>query len=330
MRYRFHLPLRVSAAIGRGTRSATPWVARTALSIAICWAAGGPRNAAFAAPVTKAWFDARGVCIFPLSPGALPTSREELNDSLVDAWRDALTLPDPTRVVLIQGGRYPAVDTLRIDLSDAKLPSNTNKEKVRPDGKPRGRLGVARFELVGQPLLCDDAKLNVSLSADRVRLDLEHDKTGRPILLLADAQAGTLKFDATPHDLERVVLSSARIAAAPYGVSIVSTNLKINAKTTHSVTAVLHVATRVGFIPAGMTFKAHVDIDDAMNAKLTDLKIDGDDILGPLIVGLLRPGLAKFEGKTRPLISFPSRDMHLHDVQITVDDKVHLNAAFGN
>jgi hypothetical protein len=67
-----------------------------------------------------------------------------------------------------------------------------------------------------------------------------------------------------------------------------------------------------------------------MNAKLSGLNCDGDEVLGPLIVGLLRPGLTKFEGKSRPLLSFPSPTMHLRTVQIKVDDSVHLKAAFGS
>jgi len=313
------------------------WGVRIAVSVLVCWVAGGSRDSGIVdaastrhPPIPKAWFDARGVCVFPLSAGALPQSRDELNKSLLGAWSSALALPDPAKVISIEGGRYPAVESLRIDVSDGTMHTRKKEEKLRPDGKPQSRLGVGRFEFVGEPLLCDKARLNVNLSAEKVRLDLEHDRSGRPILLLADAQIGKLTFEATPDDLARVVLATAKEMAAPYGVDIVSTSVQIEAQTPRSVTAKLHISTRVGFIPAGMAFKAHVDIDDSMNARLTGLTVDGDEALGPLIVGLLRPGLSKYEGKTRPLISFPSREMHLHDLQIRVDDSVHLTADFGN
>jgi hypothetical protein len=65
-----------------------------------------------------------------------------------------------------------------------------------------------------------------------------------------------------------------------------------------------------------------------MNAQLTDLKCDGDQVLGPIIVGLLRPFLSKYNGKTRPLIAFATPTLHLRDVSITADNAVHLTASF--
>jgi hypothetical protein len=118
-----------------------------------------------------------------------------------------------------------------------------------------------------------------------------------------------------------------RTAASPYGVRINSASLRLIADNPHSVSVDLYVATQIALIPAGMRFKAHVDIDDGMNAKLTGLSCDGDRLLGPLISGLLRPGLVQYEGKTRPLMSFPSAKLHLHEIAIRVDDSVHLTAA---
>ncbi len=277
----------------------------------------------------KAWFDARNVCIFPLAAGALPRSRDELDKSLMGGWDKAMRVPDASKVVQIHGEAYPALESIRIDLSDSTLPTGKS-EKVKPNNKPQTQLGVARFDLVGEPLLCDHAKLNLSISAADAHLELERDRGGKPILLLSEAKNANLAFDATRADLERILVSDLRAAASPYGVEIVSASLYLVAENDRSVSVDLHVSTKFALIPAGMRFKAHVDIDDAMNAKLTGLTCEGDEVLGPLIVGLLRPGLAKYDGKSRPLISFPSGKMHLRDVKIHVDDSVHLNAAFGS
>jgi hypothetical protein len=66
-----------------------------------------------------------------------------------------------------------------------------------------------------------------------------------------------------------------------------------------------------------------------MNATLTHLQCDGDEALGPLIVGIIRPGLQKYEGKSKPVFSFPTGELQLRDVQIRTDDQIRVTALFG-
>ena len=64
---------------------------------------------------------------------------------------------------------------------------------------------------------------------------------------------------------------------------------------------------------------------------LSGLTCSGDNVLGPLISGIIRPGLKKHEGQTRPLVKFPLGTMHLRDAQIsTVNETVKLTATFGS
>jgi hypothetical protein len=150
-------------------------------------------------------------------------------------------------------------------------------------------------------------------------------------MVLADAKSGNLNFDITVTDAEQILLRTARESASKYGITIQRMDLKVLPDTPRSVRAQLHVMTLVGFIPAGMTFKAHVIVDDSMNAKLTGLTVDGDEALGPLIVNFLRPGLSRYDNETRPLVSFPAGGrVQLRDVAVRVDDSLHLSAAFGN
>ncbi len=91
----------------------------------------------------------------------------------------------------------------------------------------------------------------------------------------------------------------------------------------------MHVSTLVGFVPAGMRFTARVDIDDQMNATLYNVAVEGDEALGPLIVHLIRPALAKYDGKTKPLMSFPNPEVKLKDVRVTAGERITLDAVFG-
>ena len=149
------------------------------------------------------------------------------------------------------------------------------------------------------------------------------------MLMLADAHRARLDFSATQPDLERILLMSAREAGRKYGVSVDRVDLKLNALTPHSIRLDLHLSTRVAFVPAGMRFQAQVDIDPSMNARLSHLQCDGDEALGPLIMGLIRPGLQKYDGKSKPVFSFPTGELQLRDVQIRTDDQIRVTALFG-
>jgi hypothetical protein len=217
-------------------------------------------------------------------------------------------------------------------LSNGQMDPDRKPEKgSAPVNRAVSTVGISRFVLVGQPLICDDAHISVTLTADDVRMDLEHDRRGRPIMLLNDADHGTLRFDATFADLDKIILARARKDASPYGVDVKDTRFQLTSDAAgRELTAKLRLQTTFCYIPAGMNFSAHVKVDDAMNAHLTNLKCDGDEVLGPIVVGMLRPFLAKYEGKTRPLIGFPTPDIHLRDVSVTADQSVHLAATFSS
>jgi len=276
----------------------------------------------------KAWIDAKSVCLFRLGSGRMPQTPEELSAALADGWKQSITLPDPDKAVSIEGG-YPAIGTLRIDLSDGKLHTG-RRDKIRVNNRVEQDLQVNHLEVRGEPILLQTARLHMNLTADSARIDLERDRRGRPVMMLADAKSGTFSFDLSQADAEALLLRNAREAASPYGVTVERAQLKITPETPRSLAASLYIETRIAFLPAGMLFKAHVTVDDAMNARITGLTCDGDEALGPLIVGLLRPALQAYNGKTRPLLSFPSAALQLRDVAVRVDDSLHLTAAFGN
>lgn len=278
----------------------------------------------------KAWFDAKSLCVFRLGNGEMPQDREALADGLLAGWSRSITLPDPSKAVTLQGGVYPSLDALRINLSDGEFKTGQKKDKIKLNNKVEKTLEVSHLEVRGEPLLLQKAKLNMSIVADAAQLDLERDRRGRPVMALADARSGSLQFEVSQADVQELLLKNAREMGAKYGVKVESTRFTLKPETPRSIQASLHISTKVGFVPAGMLFKAHVVVDDAMNAKITGLTVDGDEALGPLIVGILRPALTSYNNTTRPLVSFPAGNLKLRDVAVRVDDSLHLNASFGS
>ena len=66
-----------------------------------------------------------------------------------------------------------------------------------------------------------------------------------------------------------------------------------------------------------------------MNARISNLSCEGDEVLGPLVVGLIRPALARYNNLTRPLLSLPSPTMKLKDIHIRAGERLELYARFG-
>lgn len=277
----------------------------------------------------KAWIEAKNICVFRLGEGRMPEDPRELAVALEDGWKQIIFPPDPDKAVFIDGGTYPSINTLRIDFSDALLRPPKKKEKLDLNNRVEKNLEVQHLEVKGQPMLLRTARLNMRLVADGAQLDMERDRRGRPVMMLAQAKSGSFNVDVTRADAEAIMLQNAREMASKSGVSIDSLHLTIVPLTPRELQVSLHVSTKVALIPAGMLFKAHVIVDDSMNARISGLTCDGDEALGPLIVHFLRPALARYNGRTRPLVSFPADKMQLHDVAVRVDDGLHLTAAFG-
>jgi len=291
---------------------------------------GGRRPGPPARQADNAWMSAKGFCSFPLDwpRDEMPRTGGQLAAALLGGWRDVFTFDNPDNVVDIAGGRYPAIDSLTIDLTGGV--ANPDRKPVRaPDPVPTTHsLAVRHFTLVGEPLVSQKAKVNFKVTGTDVRFDLQRGKDGRAMLALADAKAGTLHFDATLNDLERLMLAAAQRGGGVQAVRVRAIDLDLESLSERSLAADVHVSTLVGLVPAGVRFTARVDIDERMDARVSHLTCDGDEVLGPLIVGFIRPGMARYEGKSKPLLSFPAGNLKLRDVQVRAGDRVALTAVF--
>ena len=205
-------------------RSGRRWGRRLAPALFWClvvWSLNGAQPAGKTEPPKlKPWIDLKNLCMLPLGGRNLPTTRDELQVALIRGWSHTLTLPDPQKSVLIDGEDDASLRTVRIDLSNGLMNPKRKSERSAPVNRAVSEVGIARFELVGQPLICEDAHMAVSLTADGVRMDLEHDRKGHPIMLLSAADRGTFRFDASFVELNKLILAMARDEASPYGVDV--------------------------------------------------------------------------------------------------------------
>ncbi|HWE02473.1 MAG TPA: hypothetical protein VG326_08675 [Tepidisphaeraceae bacterium] len=299
---------------------------------AFLWGGGDHRHQAEAASKRpKAWFDAKGAFVFPLGDGPLPSTRDELSDGLSRGWKAQLRFPEGGDLVKSTGGRYPAVGNLHVQLGGGIIDTDRDEKReppLRPSGNVESRVAVRDFDLDARPLICDKAKLDMHLSATDARFDIERDEHGKPMVMMSDAKRASFSFQAGNEDIERMLVTDLNGAVERYHVTFQSAKLKLEAVNNRSIDIDLKLTAKVAFVPAGMHFQAHVEIDDEMYAKLSSLKCEGDEALGPLIVGLIRPGLRKYEGKSRLVFSFPTGQLKLRDVKIQGGDEIKIGASF--
>jgi hypothetical protein len=279
----------------------------------------------------KAWINGKGMCVFPFAAERLPDNADDFAAAMSRGYRKALKLPDDSSVVIAEGGVYPKVDSLKIDVCNAII--DPEREARKPsDRKPTSpALDAAHFEMLGHRMSVERATVNMDLVATDARLLLARDKKGKPLLVLGGARKGRMSMEVTLDDVERLLLVAARKGGRAYGLAVDRARLDMTVdETAHVVRIDLTLSTRFGFVPAGLRFRARLDIDDNMNGKLSELAVSGDDVLGPLMSGLIRPFLAKYNGTTRPLMNFPATEMRLRGIEIAADHSIRVKADFGN
>lgn len=302
------------------------------LAVMLCGGCAHQRKPRVIVKPVKPWITAKSLCMLPMTrppprPGAVA-----LAEVIEEGWKARLDVPEDAELVHIEPGAGPgAFDAIRVDLSGSRVDPGRRHRMPAPQARSSGRVRAERLTFIADPLLVDQARVRFALKATDATLDVRRDgRTRRQLLTLTDAREGRLSLEVQRRDLDRLLLQGARAGAGKYGVTVDRTELGLDVIGDRSVLMDLKVDARVGFLPAGLHFQTRVDIDDRLDATMTRLDCRGTQVLGPIISAFIRPGLKKFEGKTRPLIGFEWGRMKLHDIAMRSGDSFRLEAEFGS
>jgi hypothetical protein len=302
------------------------------LMLCLCGGIGRFRPAPATRPgdPNRAWIEARSLCIFPLAGSTLPQSTDGLAQSLVDGLKGRMRLAAGREPVTIDGSAFPAINALRVDLSDASADLSKASLKVKRERPAKPGIIVHQLEVQAQPLLVAGGKFSYRMSFADANLELREDKQGHPILALKETADGTFLADTTRSDLEKVLGAALNASSKKIGVTIDRVDLKLSAQSDRSVAANVRIAASEGILTTAVRFDGKIVIDDQMNATLEDLKCEGEGPIGLILMGIVGPFVHSYEGKERPLVAFPSPLDHLKDIHVQLNgDAVHLTAAFG-
>ena len=278
----------------------------------------------------KPWIGVRSLIIFPMTPTPANAEPQAVADAMTAGWKKRLReVPEGAELVRVSGERRGnSVETMSIDLTNVRVEADSKNKKLKPRGAPLRTLSVENFEFVAQPLLVERSRFLINLTATGATLDVRRDKKGRSMITLTDARDGALTLEVPKKDVDQLMLDVGRKMAGPYGVTIAGTKLSMDVED-NTIKADLKVDTRLGFLPAGLRFKARVDIDDRLNGRITRLSCSGDQLLGPIISAIIDPALAKYEGKVKPLVGFEIGNMTLKDLQLASGESFRVDVKFG-
>src|SRR4051812_30898828 len=100
--------------------------------------------------------------MFPLAGKKFPASADELADAITAALGDVFTLKGDD-AVKFDGGKFPAIKSVSIDLDGATVSANKPPPKPIGTGKREPGPRVDKFGLSAQPIKYEQAKLNLKL-----------------------------------------------------------------------------------------------------------------------------------------------------------------------
>ncbi|HSZ54013.1 MAG TPA: hypothetical protein VK797_00010 [Tepidisphaeraceae bacterium] len=269
--------------------------------------------------------------MFPLAGKGYPRSVEELASALVTAMEQVLRFPQRDKVVVVSGGgTYPALDRVKIDLTDATVVTETLTPRPEPAGTGAAGITVASLDVVGQPIRHQAAKVNFALHARGLSFDFARDADGAPMLLLKEAEAGEVEVDVSRQDLQSLVAAATAMAVKPHGVTIQDLAVSLTNLGPQTLQAEVRVKAKKAFVSGTLLLRGRVDIDDELIATLSNVAVSGDGMIGKLAAGALKGKLAGIEGEKVPLTTFSLGDVRLHDLKVSTENGLHVNAVFGS
>lgn len=267
--------------------------------------------------------------MFPLAGKAFPQDARELEQSIRSALEEVLTFPKTGTPVELDAPQYPKVKRLKVDLSGAKVSAKEPPPQPKPTGKREPGIDVDQLEVQGHPIQYENSKVSLELKGKQVSFEFAKDKTGKPLLVLTDANEGHVDVNISKPDLQSLALAAASLAAKEQGVTIQDVSVDLKSEGKRAVSASVRVKAKKLMVSGVVNLAAKVVVDDELNATISDLNCTGEGMIGTMVAGFVQPKLNEYNGKKIALMAFSLGDLALRDLKIDVKSGLHVTAGFG-
>jgi hypothetical protein len=265
--------------------------------------------------------------MFPLPGKNFPSDAETLRAALEESLRRVVR--PVGQMVTVEEKSYPELAAIRVSLDGANAGQGPPPRPALPVGPIQPGLRVADFEISGQPILVQRAKVNLSCTARDVQLGQGRDSDGKVLLLLQEAAEGRVEVGIAVTDLEVLVLAGANAEAARQGVTVEEIQIELKARGERALDVVVHLRAKKLFLRAAVRISGSVAIDEGLNARLSGLECTGEGTLGTLACGVIAPHLERFNEREFSLLALPLGEVQLRDVRVATGNKLRVTAEFG-
>jgi hypothetical protein len=268
--------------------------------------------------------------MFPLAGKSYPQSPDDLERAINDALFNVFRLNGKKSGAHVEATRFPNIKSIKIDLDDAKIDADKPPPKPIPTGKHREPgPKVEKLDLSAQPIHYEKAKLNLKLNATGLKFDFDKDKKGNPLLVLTDAKTGKVDAKISKNDIEYLVRQAATHAAKQQGITLQDLDLNLKSAGPRSVAADVKVKARKLLMTGTIHIAGQLDIDDQLNATISNLSATGEGIVGSAAAAILQKKIQPLNGTTVPLMTFSLGDISLRDLKLDLKKDLHITASFG-
>jgi len=262
--------------------------------------------------------------MLPLAGETIPTNADELAAALQRGFESHGLVPHK---IMAEGKTYPALARLSVDLTGAETTRESRPPTV-PANADDPVLEIAHLELFGEPLYFEKTPLEVRVEGDQVKVRVAGDPQNAS-LVPESAATGTVSVKVAKEALEALLKSVVSELAAKQGLEVKKTKLDLTQEGARSVVFRAEVTAKVFIMNATLALTGRLDIDDAFNARLSGLGLDGDSMVVNLAGSYLRPRLQELEGRVFPLLAFSPGGLKLRNIELAVTPALQLRARFG-
>ncbi len=264
--------------------------------------------------------------MFPLYTKSFPSTATELARLLNESLNRLIS--GPSEPVSIRAEAYPDIAELRISLDGAKV-------RRDPPGPPVLRssttpaVTLAALHICGSGVTAGPAMLDLELRARDVRLSQARDAKDELVLVLQSAAEGNVEISAEKDGIERAIAEVAKAEASKHGVTIDQVQLAVRSRGSRGVDGEVRLRARKLFFTTIIRIAAKLDLDEQLNASVSEVRCTGDGAIGSLACGFLAPHLQKVNGRSFSLMALPLGDVRLRDIRLSADERLRVEAQFG-